>query len=842
MGQPHIIYTKQDKMKHFIILILCLVSFTAFSQQTVTGRVVDAGNNNPLIGATITQSSGSSTSTDKDGRFTVDCNKSSAITISFVGYATVSFNIKNCNEQIKISLVQVASNLNEVEITATSNPNKSLLYQPVSISKLSTTELKRSTGLFLDDAINTNVPGVTMNRRAVASGQQFNIRGYGNGARGTRGVSSNFDGQGYKVYLNGFPVTDAEGITTMDDIDFGSIGNTEIVKGPAGTLFGLAIAGVVNLNTIKPEAGKTSVGQDILVGNYGLQRYTTHFQMGTDHASILVNYGHQKSDGFTIHNKSHKDFVNLAGSFQPNAKQSINVYGGYSNSYDQRSGELTYTQFENEDYTGNIRYIRNNAHSQVYTVRAGIGHTYMFNNNISNNTSVFATAFNSNVSSAGGWTDKASTNFGLRSTFDTKFSVGKNMSLNGITGVETQRQNSTTLGYSMIKNPLDTASVWAYGNPYYYVIGANTSNVYSTSATTSLFTEWTLALPSDFSVTAGIGISNMKITLDDRFYSSTTPNKPTHYDTIYKFRASPHIAINKVFNKNISAYIAYSKGYKDPVSALFYIPYSSSLGPNSGIVNSNLKPEVGNQFEIGSKGTLLNNKLNYQFAFFNAVFSDKLTTVAVPNPSNTAVLYNYVVSGGKQVDNGIEAMVKYNVYESANGFLSTVAPFANFTYADYTYKNFSFQTIGKTTTLPQKDSALTKDYSGHRVPGISKVTVNFGLDVTTKPGLYANFTYSYKDKQEVTSLGTQTGEPVGVVVSGVTSIPYYAGSYSLLNAKLGYKHSFGHFGIDAFFAVNNITDTKYPIMIFVNQYSDTYIAGPRHANVFGGINLKYDIK
>ena len=28
-------------------------------------------------------------------------------------------------------------------------------------------------------------------------------------------------------------------------------------------------------------------------------------------------------DGFTIHNKSLKDFVNLAGDFQPNARQSI---------------------------------------------------------------------------------------------------------------------------------------------------------------------------------------------------------------------------------------------------------------------------------------------------------------------------------------------------------------------------------------------------------------------------------------------------------------------------------------------------------------------------------------
>lgn len=825
-------------MKHIFLFLFTIISITSFAQKNVKGKVIDAGSNSPLFGANVVMNGGGATSTDKDGYFTVDCSKATVITVSFIGYETIKYSIKNCNDDIKISLVPLASNLNEVEITATSNQNKSLLYQPSSITKLSAVELSRGNGLFLDDAINTNVPGVTMNRRAVSSGQQFNIRGYGNGSRGTRGVSSNFDGQGYKVYLNGIPVTDAEGITTLDDIDYGSIGNTEIVKGPAGTLYGLAVAGVVNLSTIKPEAGKTSIGQNVLIGNYGLQRYTTQFQMGTEKSAILLNYGHQKSDGFTIHNKSHKDFVNLAGSFQPNAKQSIDIYGGYSNSYDERSGELTFTQYDNNDYSGNIRYIRNNAHSQVYTVRAGISHTYTFNSSISNTTSVFGTSFNSNASSAGGWTDKASTNFGLRSAFNTKFSLGNNISLGGITGIETQRQNATSLGYSMIKNPLDTAANWVYGNPYYYIIGANTSNVYSSTSTTSLFTEWTLALPKDFSVTAGIGVSNMKISLDDRIYAA---NKPAHFDTSYKAMVSPHIAINKVFSKQFSAYVSYSKGYKAPVSSYFYIPYESGNSA-TGKVNSKLKPEIGNQFEIGTKGSLLKGRLSYQVAFFDAVFTNKMTAVAVPNPDNTVTLYTYMVNGGKQDDKGVEALVKYTVHESVSGFFTNVTPFFNFTYADYKYKNFMFQTKGKTVTTPQKDSALTKDYSGHNVPGVSKTVVNFGIDVNTKPGIYANFTYSYKDKQEVTSLGTQTGETPGTVVNGVPSVLYHVGSYSLLNAKLGYRHSFGRFGLDAYFAVNNITSTKYPIMIFVNQYEDTYIAGPRNANVFGGLSLKYNIR
>ncbi len=473
--------------------------------QTIKGKVLDGSNSNPLLGATVSLA-GKTVTTDKDGIFSIDCNKSSELTVSFVGYETYRQKIRNCDEELKIGLISSDNTLNKVELTATSNQNKAILYQPASITKLTPVELKRSTGLFLDDAINTNVPGVTMQRRAVSSGQQFNIRGYGNGSGGTGRINSNFDGQGYKVYLNGIPITDAEGITLMDDIDFGSVGNVEIIKGPAGTLYGLAAAGVVNLKTMKPEKGKTSIGQNVLLGSYGLQRYTTHFTTGGDHSSLLVNYGHQETDGFTIHNASHKDFVNAAGDFRFNEKQSLGFYFGYSKSYDERSGELTLTQYNTKDYSGNIGYIQRNGHSEITSFRAGVSHTYDFCKNISNTTTVFGTGVSNNSSSMAGWTDKDPINYGFRSTLDMNFALKNGYSLSGITGVEAQRQVAQTIGYGMI-DPQGSAhaSLWKIGDPY-FVIGtyssptpanANgiTSNKYTTSGTMSIFTEyWVTAL------------------------------------------------------------------------------------------------------------------------------------------------------------------------------------------------------------------------------------------------------------------------------------------------------------------------------------------------------------
>jgi iron complex outermembrane recepter protein len=778
----------------FVLIIFSSIS-TTYSQ-TLRGTVVDAASNNPLAGATITFSGKGGTTTNEEGAFSIPCGRTTRITISFVGYETYQHTIKNCNEQVKIALSPINSELNKVEITASSIKNRSIIYQPASINKLDETELSRNTGLFLDDAINANVPGVFMQRRSVSGGQQINIRGYGNGVRGTNGLNSNFDIQGTKVYLNGIPLTDAEGITILDDVDFASIGNVEVTKGPAGSLYGLAIAGAINLRTIKPQKGETSLGQDVMVGSDGLQRYTTHFQTGGNRSSLFVNYGHQKSNGYMVHTASHKDFVNIAADFQPADKESISTYFAYSNSYDERGGELTLAQYNNKDYSGNPEYIKRNAHSEVISFRAVVTHTYNFNSHISNSTTVFGSGISNNSSSAAGWTDKDPINYGLRSTMNFNIGFKNNYSLSGIAGIEAQAQRAQTIGYAMVANPADVNAYW--------VIGATRSNQSTYTGTSSLLTEWTLSMPHDFSATAGLGYSRMKIQLNDRFYvaNSTAPNR---YDTSYASMFAPHFAINKVFFKQVSVYASYSRGYKAPVSSYFYIP-------STGKLNSGLKPEVGDQLEIGTKGTLI-NKLTYQLALFKILISDKMYANPVPlNATTTA--YAYIANGGKQDNKGVEAMLSYTAYQSANGFLKTVRPFVNATYSDFKYDNYNFRN-GSTNEL--------KDYSGFAAAGVSKWVANAGFDIITKAGIYVNATYMYRDKMPIMS-----------------DASVYTTSYNLLNAKVGYQHSIAtHFDVDAFLGAQNITNTQYPLMVFVNQLPDAYLPATLYASFYGGINLKY---
>lgn len=798
-------------MNKTILFILSLfAACISYAQTTqIKGRISDAESGAPLPHVSIWHSGSKRTTTDKDGLFSLDCKDSVELTISCIGYETLKQKVA-CNQEVRIAMNIAPRYLDAVEITAIANPNKSMLYQPVSVVRMNETELKRGTGLLMDDAINTNVAGVYMQRRTFSAGQQFNIRGYGNGARGTNGINSNFDGQGYKVYLNGIPITDAEGITLMDDIDFGSIGHVEVQKGPAGTLYGQAIAGVVNLKTVKPQPGTSSVGQEVIIGSYGLKRYTSTLQLSREKSSILVNYGKQAYEGFMPHTKSNKDFVNFFGEFTPNQKQSFNSYFGYSNSYDERNGELTIGQFDTSDYSGNPAYIKNNAHSNVMTFRTGLGHTYKFNESVSNTTTLFGTGLMSNVSSAGGWTDKSSINYGLRSTFDTRLLLARGISLSGITGIELQMQNAQILGYPMLADSFNLSG--------YNILGNLRSNQYTVTKNLSAFTEWKITLPKDFSVTAGLGYSALGIELNDRFYVATNNNpsnpngtrKPAHYKNAFNNMYSPRIALNKVIAKQVSVYGSFSRAYKAPVSSYFFVPLT-------GQVLQGLKPEAGTQYEVGTKGAMRKDRLSYQLAVFYTKYTNKMTTIAVPNAANTATSYVYVANAGTQKNLGLEVTLRGIAYKSER-FIKAVSPFTNLTYSYFRYGDFKFQQLSK-----DRKTSVETDFSNKVVAGVPPITFNAGFDLTTKPGWYMNMTYSYRDKMYFTSDNLNETD-----------------TYHLLNAKAGYSHVFmKHVAVDAYVGFNNITQHKNYAMVFLNQLPDAFLPAPAKANSFGSVHLKY---
>ena len=99
------------------LVAICLIGMSAWANKTVTGKVVSASDNEPLIGATV-QAIGSAqgTSTDLDGQFTVTVNDNvTQLRISCVGYKSQVVAVAS---YVTVALEDANTTLDEVVVTA----------------------------------------------------------------------------------------------------------------------------------------------------------------------------------------------------------------------------------------------------------------------------------------------------------------------------------------------------------------------------------------------------------------------------------------------------------------------------------------------------------------------------------------------------------------------------------------------------------------------------------------------------------------------------------------------------------------------------------------------------
>ena len=109
---------------------------------------------------------------------------------------------------------------------------------PAAITVIGNRQFQRYGNVSLVPAFNT-VAGVRMEERSPGS-YRLSIRG--------SLLRSPFGVRNVKIYWADMPLTDAGGNTYLNLIDPNSISTAEILKGPAGSVYGAGTGGVVTFN------------------------------------------------------------------------------------------------------------------------------------------------------------------------------------------------------------------------------------------------------------------------------------------------------------------------------------------------------------------------------------------------------------------------------------------------------------------------------------------------------------------------------------------------------------------------------------------------------------------
>lgn len=771
------------------LLIALLLSTPAVlqAQTTVHGTVVDQQTGAAVAGASVMVTGTSIGAVTNDGgAFTIESPGSiRSLTISSIGYATATVAVSNPQLVVHVRLKPSAVQLPGIQVVSTrSTPSVGVLTQH---------DLQQSDRLHLASALNT-LPGLFMQSRTPWGGARITIRGY---YPSTSGNSPNSNGLGYQVFLNDIPITDAAGVTILDDIDYSSLGNVEVIKGPSSSEYGSYIGGAVRLTTERPAPNQTSFSQQVMGGTYGLFRTNTTFQTSTDRSDLTLNYGYQGYNSFRPHSGSIKNYVRASGDFQVNDNQTVSTYFAYDRSAEQLAGEIDAADYYQREAVSNPMYLANDSHIDVNDFLGGVTDHIRLSNRFTNRTTIYGKGMESNQPFAHGFTDNNEFSYGARSIFGFTSRVGEAFGINGSLGGSFQRSDIMTNGVFIIPAP-----------PY----PERPTDQENYAWDGSLFTQWSFDMPDQISVTVGAGLHKNAFAIRTMLKNNQLFDTTSVQERSFKAVFTPRVTISKGFSDNATVYGSISSGYTPPLL--------SNVVASDGTVDLSLKPERAVQYEIGTQGSLFHKRLAGQVALYDIENTNKLV-------SETSNSITYTTNAGKQRNRGVEVWLSYLAVDNQAQRLSRVRPWLSYTYTDARFVDFKSD---------NNNNATTVNYSGNAVPRVPKNELSAGLDISSNDGVYLSGTYQYVDKVPVTYDNST-----------------YLDGYSLLGLKLGYQGMVTrHWKLNVYSGADNLGNSTYYSFLFIGpNYAglaqakdggtgDGYIIpGPYNAIYYGSVGLSY---
>lgn len=240
-----------NKNKLLTMIMALLVSVFSSAQNLITGSVTDESGE-PLMGASLAEKGNerNGTTTDIDGRFSINVSNGATLLVSYIGYATQNVTARN---GMTIVMQEEGLSLDEVMIIGYGVQKKSVV--TASIAKISSQELEGKTRLRAEDALKGMAAGVNVTSSSGQPGSQSMIR--------IRGIGT-INNSNPLYIIDGMP-TDQNGMESVNPNDIESI---EVLKDAAsGAIYGARAAnGVILVTTKKGQEGNATINYNFSTG------------------------------------------------------------------------------------------------------------------------------------------------------------------------------------------------------------------------------------------------------------------------------------------------------------------------------------------------------------------------------------------------------------------------------------------------------------------------------------------------------------------------------------------------------------------------------------------------
>lgn len=757
-------------MKNSIFYLFFFLITVPVSAQKFTGKVIDADNSMEISNVHILNSGNDTISiSDEKGRFTL--TKKGVYTFKRMGFHPTNIIFENFNFHI-VALQRLPEYLNEIQIVGNNFKNK-LNKIPTSIFVISSADFSNNT-VNIASVIN-KTPGVFM-FSGTQTTNRITIRGIG--SRNLYGTSK------IKVYFEDIPLTNGSGESSIEDIELNVLGRIEILKGPSSSIYGSGLGGTIKLIPNKGLFDKTMVKSGFAFGSFGLQKYVLQANLGNQTTAANLVYANTQSDGFRANNKTDKQSFTLASNHFINDKNNLTFIASQIDVKSFIPSSIDENSYDTNPESAASNWERAKGFEDYKKTLLGISWEHDYNSNIKHFTSIFSSFFNGYEARPFSILKEKTTAFGLRTKLELndklfdkplKWAVGGEI-FNDI-------KKYKTLENLYLKYPIETGSVE----------GNMLSDFKENRAYFNLFFDSNYQFSEKTQVNLGVNFNQTGYTLTDKFN-----NDDIDFSGKYNFKAilSPKIGVTQQVFKKGMVYGTVSHGFSSPT-------LEETLLPNNTL-NTNIKPEKGWNFEIGSRGQLFHNKLTYDIALYQMNVKDLLVAKRIGEDQYVGV------NAGKTRYNGLEMMANYFLIKTGT---MTIQQTNNLSVNDFKFMEFT---------------DYDNDYSGNKLTGVPNLTLNSAINFEFSSGIYGKIDYNY------------VGE---IPMRDDNSI--YSKNYQLVNAIIGFKTSEEKkISVDFFVGLNNLLNEMYASMLLINATSfgntkPRYYYPGEPVNYYAGINLKY---
>ena len=622
--------------------------------------------------------------------------------------------------------------------------------------------------LGLDESL-TRVPGIFFqNRYNFSQDLRVAIRGFG--------ARANFGIRGIKVFVDDLPATLADGQSGVDDIDIGSVGRIEIIRGPSSALYGSASGGVMSLYT---EDGPDTPFAEarVTVGEYDHQKYQLKFGGQTGKLNYLVNGSYMESDGYRENSRVEHGLVNSKFRYEFDEDSDLTViFNLVESPQADDSGGITQANVEADRRQAQPRNLSSNAGEELEQQKVGWIYRKQFGEN-----------HEIRVRNYYLWRDfMAFLPIGSHIRFvpddgvvefDRFFFGGGGQYT--YTGELMGRPNQFTAGFDIDIQEDDRQR---YSNDA-GMQGALSFDQLEEAEAYGFYIRNVLALTDALQLTLGGRYDIVDLSVDDRFLANADQSGDLDFEEF-----SPSAGLTWSATDSVSFYFNYATGFETPTFTELANPARNldvSLGGFASV-----DAQEAESFEIGARG-LIGERVYFDIAGFIMEVDDEVVSVA--NIGNRTFFRNADTDR-----NGIEAALVVDILE---GLQLT---------ASYTYSDFEFD------SFPSR-----MDAEGKMLPGIPENQFFAELAYRHDSGFYLSW-----DILAVDDLAVNNNNSV------------ISDSYEVSNLRAGHRLQMAGFELSPFIGINNLFDTNYMSNLRLNGFGGRVFEPAPTLNVYGGVSVR----